>query len=141
LFTEHFDFTPGALRTDRLDSGIPLFPSHYDRKSSDQLGISVSYAVEGSSVRATFKWGANASESLRADVRNGIQRYVSMGTNNYQVKRTERDGKIDYKVTDWEIKHVAFAPEPADIRCTTRSEAVVIGHSEGSDILKKLLTK
>lgn len=148
VFDEVFDFSPNAIRTERLDSGIPLFPSHWRRDSTDQLGISVGYVVEGNSIRASFRWGAQATEQLRTDVKNGIQKYVSMGTNNYAVEKTIRDGQNPvYKVIDWEIKHVAFAPEPADINCTTRSDAKVTGDikqpepEKEKDLLKSLLTK
>jgi hypothetical protein len=149
-FNEILECKPENIRAGRLEIGLPLFPSHWDRSSTDILGISKDYNVSDGKISATFRFGNRVDSTMISDIKEGILKTVSVGCNIYGVERFEdAENKITYHAVDWEPKHVAFAPEPADINCTIRSDAKIIGQSETkpepekqeTDILKILLTK
>jgi hypothetical protein len=138
-FTETLRCTPDAIMTDRLDIGLPLFESHFEREAEDLRGISTSYEIANGQLIATFKLGARADEALLLDLENKVLKSVSIGCNIYNVMRLEIDGKISYTALKWQPKHVAFAPEPADVNCTVRSTAKVEGQITKPQIEKDLL--
>lgn len=147
-FDEVLRHTPESIRSQRIDSGLPLFPSHWERDSTDIIGISTDYRFEEGRIIASFKFGARADDMMKNDLKSGVLRSVSVGVNIYSVERTEDATGLRYTATDWEPKHVAFAPEPADVNCTVRSMAQVSGvyeveteKEEKNDILKELFTK
>ena len=145
-FTEVLSFDNGAMQSERLDVGLPLFPSHWRRESTDQLGITTGYRTEANNLIVDIKLGARADDVLWSDIKNGITKTVSLGFDIHSVRRELMNDKPQYRVISWNPKHVAFAPEPADVNCTVRSMAQVEGQiipeiKEEKDILKKLFTK
>ena len=145
-FTEKLSFDAGAMMTERLEIGLPLFPSHWDRDATDQLGISTDYRSENGQLITTIKLGARADEALWSDIKNKITRTVSLGFNIHSVRKEMTDGMSEYTVTKWEPRHIALAPEPADVNCTVRSSATIEGEKVPAikiekDVLKNLLTK
>lgn len=128
------------VRTKRMDVGLPIFPDHWKRSSTDLLGITTSYSFEQGKIAATVKLGARADEQLWSDIKNGILRTVSVGCNIYKVERMENSEMnitLTYTATDWEPKHIAFAPEPADIDATMRSEHIEIVNKSTSKVETK----
>lgn len=144
-FTEVLRCTLDAVMTDRLESGLPLFESHWEREAEDLRGISTSYEISNGQIVATFKLGARADEALLLDLENKVLKSVSIGCNIYNVMRLDVDGNISYTALKWQPKHVAFAPEPADVACTLRSDAKVEGDiikpQIEKDLIKNLFTK
>ena len=149
-FTEKLSFEEGAVDPTMLEIGLPLFPSHWDRKSTDQLGITTEYVLSDNSLEVTIKLGARADDVLWTDIKNKVTKTVSLGFDILKVQRTIESDRPEYTVLYWKPKHVALAPEPADSNCTVRSSAQVIGgveitpepiQIEEKDILKKLFTK
>jgi len=144
-FTEVLRCSPDAVMTDRLDSGLPLFESHWEREAEDLRGISTSYEIGNGKIVATFKLGARADEALLLDIENNVLKSVSIGCAIYNVMRLDVDGNVSYTALKWEPKHVAFAPEPADVACTLRSDAKVEGDLikpiVEKDLLKNIFTK
>jgi len=145
-FTERLLFDEGAIMTERLEIGLPLFPSHWMRESTDQLGITTDYRAENGQLITTIKLGARADDTLWTDIKNKVTRTVSLGFNIHSVRKELTDDLAEYTVTKWEPRHIALAPEPADINCTVRSSAIVEGEKVEpakieKDILKNLLTK
>ena len=144
-FTEILRCSPDAVITDRLEVGLPLFESHWERDAEDLRGVSTSYEIANGQITATFKLGARADEALLLDLENKVLKTVSVGINIFNVMRMEVDGKISYTALKWQPKHVAFAPEPADVNCTVRSTAKVEGETIKpiieKDLLKNIFTK
>lgn len=132
-FTEILKCDKMFVRTKRMDSGLPIFSDHWDRTIHGQLGITTRCNFEVGKITGTIKLGARADEALWSDIKNGITKTVSVGCNIYKVERFEDgDKNITYTATDWEPKHIAFAPEPADIDATIRSEnTVIISKNDG----------
>ena len=132
-FTEILKCEAKYVRTKRMDSGLPIFSTHLDRSIYSQLGITERCVFEVGQINATVKLGARADEALWSDIKNKITKTVSVGCNIYKVERFEdADKNITYTATDWEPKHIAFAPEPADIDATIRSENTeIISKNEG----------
>lgn len=105
------------LKTERMDSGLPLFDNHpWDVSATKQLGITVGYEITPEGVVMRVKFGARADEALRSDVKNHIVKTVSIegGVLNYTIER--KQGEIPVYYADlWEPESISFAPVPQDI--------------------------
>lgn len=105
------------LKTERMDSGLPLFDNHpWDTSAVNVLGITVGYEITDAGVVMRVKFGARADEALRNDVKNQIVKTVSIegGIINYTVERKE--GQVPVYYADlWEPESLSFAPVPQDI--------------------------
>lgn len=104
-------------RTDRMESGLPLFDNHpWDKSAKNQLGISKGYEFTSEGIRLKIKWGAKADQATRDDVKNGITKTVSIEGDIYKYEITEKPGEIPvYRTADWEPTSVSLAPVPQDI--------------------------
>lgn len=126
-YNEVFSMDASAIETARLDVGIPLFPSHWDRSSLSQLGISTSYSLSERGCVGKVKLGARADAILWQDIQDEVTKTVSIGVKIFEVERSNINGVLQYKATKWSPMHLALAPEPADINCTTvRSADTVV---------------
>lgn len=125
-YREFFSMDAAAIETARLDSGIPLFPSHWDRGSLSQLGISTAYALGERGCTGTIKLGARADAELWQDIQDEVVKSFSIGVKIFEVERSTVDGMLQYKATKWSPMHLAIAPEPADVACTTVRSADTI---------------
>lgn len=105
------------IDTSRLDSGLPLFDNHpYDQSAMKVLGITVDYDFTERGIVIRAKFGARADEALRADVKAGIIKTVSIegSISNYEIKREV--GKVPvYEASLWTPESISFAPVPNDI--------------------------
>lgn len=105
------------IDTSRLDSGLPLFDNHpYDQSAMKTLGITVAYDFTERGIVIRAKFGARADEALRADVKAGIIKTVSIegSISNYEIKREV--GKVPvYEASLWTPESISFAPVPNDI--------------------------
>lgn len=101
----------------RLDSGLPLFDNHpWDNSAKNTLGITTGYFFDERGLVVRAKFGARADEALRADVKAGIIKTVSIEGSivNYSVAREA--GKIPVYYADlWIPESLSFAPVPNDI--------------------------
>ena len=101
----------------RMDSGLPLFDNHpWDLSAVNQLGITVGYEFTDVGIVVMAKFGARADEALRADVKNGIVKTVSIEGSiiNYTIER--KQGEVPVYYADlWEPESLSFAPVPQDI--------------------------
>lgn len=126
-YDEVFSMDATAIETERLDSGIPLFPSHWERASLSQLGISTTYQLGERGCTGKIKLGARADEALWQDIQNEVVKSFSIGVKIFEVERSVVNGVLQYKATKWSPMHLAIAPEPADVNCTTlRSSDTVV---------------
>lgn len=105
------------VMTDRMDSGLPLFDNHpWEMSTMNQLGITVGYEFRPEGIVMRCKFGARADEALRADVKNGIVKTVSIEgcISNYTIER--KMGEVPVYYADlWEPESLSFAPVPQDI--------------------------
>lgn len=105
------------IKTDRMDSGLPLFDNHPGEESAtNQLGITVGYDFSASGIVMRVKFGARADEALKSDVNNKIVKTVSIEGDivDYTIERKE--GQIPVYYADlWEPCSLSFAPVPQDI--------------------------
>ena len=104
-------------RTDRLDSGLPLFDNHpWDKSAKNQLGISRKYEFTPDGIKLYVKWGSKADQAMRDDVANGITKTVSIEADIYEYEITEKAGEIPvYRTIDWDPTSISLAPVPQDI--------------------------
>jgi len=105
------------IKSERLDSGLPLFDNHpWDNAAMNQLGITSTYEFTDQGIVVRCKFGARADEALRSDVKNGIVKTVSIEGDiiNYSIER--KAGEIPvYYAELWEPTSLSFAPVPNDI--------------------------
>jgi len=101
----------------RMESGLPLFDNHpWDNSAKNTLGITVGYDFTDAGIVMRCKFGSRADEALRADVKNGIIKTVSIegDITEYTVERKE--GQVPtYYATMWQPTSLSFAPVPNDI--------------------------
>jgi hypothetical protein len=105
------------IKTERLDSGLPLFDNHpYDNAAMNTLGITTEYMFDERGLVVRCKLGSRADEALRNDIKNGIIKTVSIEgvIENYSVVRNA--GEIPIYYADlWVPESLSFAPVPNDI--------------------------
>ena len=105
------------IKTERLDSGLPLFDNHpWDNAAMKTLGITTEYIFDERGLVVRCKLGARADEALRNDIKNGIIKTVSIEgvIENYSVVRNS--GEIPIYYADlWIPESLSFAPVPNDI--------------------------
>jgi len=107
------------IKTDRMDSGLPLFDNHpefEDAGALNQLGITVGYEFTESGITAPIKFGARADDALRSDVKNKIVKTVSIEGNVLVYTIVRNAGELPIYYADlWEPDSIHFAPVPNDI--------------------------
>ena len=105
------------IKTERLDSGLPLFDNHpWDNAAMNTLGITTEYSFDERGLIVRCKLGSRADEALRNDIKNGIIKTVSIEgvIENYSVVRNS--GEIPVYYADlWIPESLSFAPVPNDI--------------------------
>lgn len=105
------------IKTDRLESGLPLFDNHpYDQSAMRTLGISVGYDFTEQGLVIRGKLGARADEALRSDIANKVIKTVSIEGDILEYEIIRKDSEIPtYFATLWEPTSLSFAPVPNDI--------------------------
>lgn len=105
------------IKTDRLDSGLPLFDNHpWDQSAMNTLGITVQYEFTEQGLVIRGKFGARADEALRNDVKNGVIKTVSVEGVVERYVREYPEGEVPVYYADfWEPESLSFAPVPQDI--------------------------
>jgi len=139
---------PSNVKSERLDSGLPLFDNHpepEDQCALEILGITVSYefTTEGILIRA--KLGARADDALRSDIKNRIVKTVSIEGDILQYEVSRTNGQIPiYNATLWEPTSLSFAPIPQDISSqisVQRALKAQIEKIEPKSIINNLIQK
>lgn len=105
------------IKTDRMDSGLPLFDNHpWEASAENLLGITVGYDFTNSGIVMRVKFGARADDELKSDVQNKILKTVSIEGSilNYTIERKQNEIPI-YYADLWEPESLSFAPVPQDI--------------------------
>lgn len=105
------------IDTSRLESGLPIFDNHpWDTSTKNLLGITTGYTFEERGIVVRVKWGARADEALRADVRNGVLKTVSIEGSIQRYIMEEKQGEIPHYYADlWTPYSLSLAPVPQDI--------------------------
>lgn len=107
------------INTKRLDSGLPLFDNHpWDTTARELLGITTGYMFDERGLVVRVKWGARADEELKADVKNGILKTVSIEGFVERYSREPGATMNDYPTyyaEFWEPISLSLAPVPNDI--------------------------
>ena len=105
------------IERSRLDSGLPLFDNHpWDTTAVNTLGITTGYEFTERGLVVKCKLGARADEALKADIKSGIVKTVSIEgeIQNYSIER--KTGELPkYYAELWMPLSLSFAPVPNDI--------------------------
>lgn len=114
---EILEHSKSAIRTKRLDAGIPLLFNH---DPDQHLGLIDEYTIANSRLSVAGKWGTSAlAQEKQRDYDAGILKDSSVGYLIHKVTR-EQEGEYassDDKVTatDWEPVEGSLVTIPADI--------------------------
>lgn len=112
-----FSFAPGAVRTQRMDAGLPLLDSHDTYSTESVLGVIENMAVspaEGITGLARFSQRDDVKPILQ-DVQDGILKNWSLGTIVHQWQVTVNEGEMDLWVaTDHEPVEGSLCAVQAD---------------------------
>lgn len=116
-----------GMRTQRLESGMPLLDSHRQGSvQNSQLGIVKSWRTENGLAYATVKLSNREDlAGLRQDIEDGIVRNVSCGYRVYSFTerpKAEGDKYPTFIADDWEPFEVSLVTVPADSTVGVRSE-------------------
>ena len=104
----------GAVRTARMDNGIPLLFNH---NMDDHLGVSLSYTITGGILRLVYQFGPSPmAKEKEADVAARILKDTSIGYAVYRWVTTEdAKGNITMEAVDWEPLEGSLVTVPADM--------------------------
>jgi hypothetical protein len=105
------------IKTDRMDSGLPLFDNHpYDQSAVNILGITVGYEFTDSGIVMRVKYGSRADDELKSDIANKIIKTVSIEGSILNQTIERKQGEVPIYYADlWEPDSLSFAPVPQDI--------------------------
>lgn len=104
---------PGECRLERLKDGAAWRDDHW----GPQVGVSEDGWIEKRRTWTRGRFSRNqGGQDLQRDVADGIRRNVSAGYIPHEMVlvKEDKNGQRTYRVTDWEIFHIAFTPDPAD---------------------------
>ena len=133
---EPYDLTlsldPADIRLDRLNNGAPVCDNHeIDGSVMNQLGVVQRAWIDGTA-RATLQISPRPElAGLRADIKAGIIRNVSMGTWIYTKQETTPKGqdRKQFTAVDWEPYEISLTPVPADPGAVLMSAKRVVAAS------------
>ncbi|MDR0542463.1 MAG: Mu-like prophage major head subunit gpT family protein [Dysgonamonadaceae bacterium] len=113
-----------AIRTTRIEKGLPVLDTHNCWTLNAQLGKTVEVWVNDKrEACAKIRFSKRAQvEEIFQDIADGIISEISVGYRVYKYEKTNiQDGNIPtYRAVDWEPNEISFVPVPADINCGTR---------------------
>jgi len=128
----------GAARLDRLNRGAPVCDNHNTLDSVlNQLGVVERAWIENGVAKATLRISQREElASLRADIKAGIIRNVSMGVWIHARKDTtpKGDTRKQFTAVDWEATEISFTLVPADSGAVTMSAASQAPQNEVVDV-------
>lgn len=123
---EILSMQPGHVRLERLNAGANVIDNHDHRYTSVRdsvLGVVTRAWVEDGKLMCEVRFSNREDiKGFIQDVRDGIQRNISIGYRVYKYEITEEEGKIPvYRATDWEPFEVSFVAVPADFVAGVRN--------------------
>ena len=129
---EQYDLTlsldPGAVRLDRLNNGAPVCDNHDTYGSiTSQLGVVRKAWIQNGKAYAQLQISPRTDlAGLRADIKAGIIRNVSMGASIYARNETTPTGMSRRQMTavDWEPFEISFTMVPAVAGAVTMSAEI-----------------
>ena len=129
---EQYDLTlsldPGAVRLDRLNNGAPVCDNHDTYGSiTSQLGVVRKAWIQNGKAYAQLQISPRTDlAGLRADIKAGIIRNVSMGASIYARNETTPTGVSRRQMTavDWEPFEISFTMVPAVAGAVTMSAEI-----------------
>lgn len=125
-YNEVLSMDSSAIRMDRLSSGANVIDNHnrYGSVTQTVLGVVQRAWTQAGKLYATIK--LSQREELKGfvqDVKDGIQRNISLGYRIYRMLIDESVGDIPTATaTDWEPYEISFVSVPADFNAQTRNE-------------------
>lgn len=143
-WTEEYDeilvCEASAVRTERIDNGLPVMDCHNVYSVFSQLGRSTKvWFTEDRKIWATLRFSkSEQATQVFQDIADGIVRDISVGYRVYAFSREERPGDEVpiYRATDWMPHEISFAPVQADVNSVVRSN----GEDNEVEIINKSKT-
>lgn len=129
----------------RLESGLPIFDNHpWDSSALNVLGITTGYSFDERGIVVRVKWGARADEQLKADVKNGVIKTVSI---EGVIERYIREESINpndvpiYYADYWIPLSLSLAPVPNDIEAQIEVKRAAEAHKSKQTIIDNSYTE
>lgn len=124
LIREVLSMKPGEAQIERMKSAN-ILDNHNNSGSVTKtiLGVVERAWTEGQEMRVKLRFSKREDlKDFVNDVKDGIQKNLSIGYRVYAYTVTEEVGKIPlYRATSWEPYEVSFVSVPADFKATVRS--------------------
>lgn len=116
-FLEELDVSEQALRTERLDKGLPVMNNHrtYDGIEG-QYGVTEGWRIESGKLVGTVRFARDEKSDVAFQkVADGIIRSTSLGykVHEYTHIPSSEENKLDtLRATDWEPTELSLVPIP-----------------------------
>lgn len=125
-YWEELVMDASAIRTERMEKGIPFLNNHNTWGLSSRLGTTLEMGISNGEGFATIKLSSRKDdemEGIRQDIRDGIIKDISVGYRVHKYERIEEEGnKIPvYRAVDWEPMELSAVLIPADPSASIRS--------------------
>lgn len=138
-FNQVLRTNPENIDITRLESGLPLFDNHpWDSSALNVLGITTGYSFDERGIVVRVKWGARADEQLKADVKNGVLKTVSIEgvIERYIREESANPNEIPIYYADyWIPLSLSLAPVPNDIAAQIEVKRAAEAHKTKQEII------
>ena len=128
-YNEVLSCEQSAVRTERIDKGLPVIDGHNSSSIFNQLGrtTKVWFTNERTACARIQFSKRKEVDDLLTDIRNGIVRDISVGYRVYKFKRdlpeTAPTGELaTYRAIDWEPHEISLVSIPADVNACMRGD-------------------
>lgn len=116
-YLEELEISENALRTERLDKGLPLFDNHRTWEGvKGQHGVTEAWRIENGELIGTVRFAKDdESDVVFQKVADGITRSCSLGYRVYKFQHIKagEENKLDtLRAVDWEATELSLAPIP-----------------------------
>lgn len=116
-YLEELEISESALRSERLDKGLPLFDNHRTYQGvKGQHGVTENWRIESGQIIGTVRFAKDPeSDSVFQKVADGITRSCSLGykVHQFQHIKAGEENKLDtLRAIDWEPVELSLAPVP-----------------------------
>ena len=116
---------PSAVRTDRIDRGLPVMDCHNTGSVFNQIGRTTKvWFSENRELCATIKFSQRAEvAALLNDIAEGIVKDISVGyvVYSFEIIRDQENKLPTHRAIDWMPTEISFAPVQADIKSEIRN--------------------
>jgi hypothetical protein len=122
-YYEELEVSQEAVNLSRLNNGASVLNTHGQWDLKDVIGVVERAWLDGKTGRATVRFSDRDDvKPIKADVRDGILRHVSVGYSVQKMQKVEEiDGVPVYRATRWTPAEISLVPIAFDDGAVVRS--------------------